>query len=242
MKQKDHLLKNQYLGLRVFVVKLIAFKPNSRPSIAKLNEIVTRFLKQSFEITSELANTIYYISPFSNGLRLYNILTHKERKLTLPFYALDGYETVQCNDLIMIIGGRYANEIYTADVNEIKISFDFHVTCNYKESMHIKRAWSRAYFDGNSIYVAGGFRKGYLADCEEYSMATNSWMVLPHLNEAKFGLDICGNDACLYAFGGFNGDYLSTIEVYDKHNEQGWEILPYTLSNPGEILHITGEP
>lgn len=56
----------------------------------------------------------------------------------------------------------------------------------------------------NEIYVAGGYHNGELTrSCEAYSISTNSWRVLPQLNEAKCSVTLCTlNGRYLYCFGG----------------------------------------
>jgi N-acetylneuraminic acid mutarotase len=99
---------------------------------------------------------------------------------------------------------------------------------------------------GNRIYVVGGF--GYdssnnetvpLAECEYFDTEAQTWHTVSSLQCGRGALSVVAVDGRLYAIGGFNGRYLSSVERYDPLTDS-WtycESLQQPRSGCG-IAHI----
>lgn len=92
------------------------------------------------------------------------------------------------------------------------------------------------------IIVAGGYINGKLSTkCEAFNVNTNTWQMLPELNEAKASSSLClMNDRFLYCFGGLSRNaqgqaFLSnSVEVIDITNPSArWEKLNINLPITG---------
>ena len=85
--------------------------------------------------------------------------------------------------------------------------------------MSIGRAGHSAIATEGSLYVVGGGLAGYLTHNERYDTANNVWSNFesPYLGEWRtLGLSRIENarTVSLYAMGGWNGDYLATVQTY----------------------------
>ncbi len=81
--------------------------------------------------------------------------------------------------------------------------------------------------DKHALYAIGGETdSGVTKDCEVYDVKENVWHPAPQLNEER-----CGHSACLlegktiYVVGGWNQDYLATVERLNVEESKKWELL-----------------
>ena len=83
--------------------------------------------------------------------------------------------------------------------------------------------------------IAGESAEGVIAACEVYDLKENQWKAAPALNDPR-----CGHSACLlggkfiYVFGGWNQNYLSSIECLELAESKKWDTIK--LSKKHNIL------
>ena len=66
------------------------------------------------------------------------------------------------------------------------------------------------------LYVAGGFDgQNYLTDVECYDPQTNSWLKVGSLQEPRSAASTCVMKDKLFVAGGFNGQFLDSLEIFD---------------------------
>jgi len=81
------------------------------------------------------------------------------------------------------------------------------------------------------LYAIGGYNGGDLSSVEMFTPSSNSWSNVTSLNTARSGLRATsgpcqGNTSatCLYAVGGYNNGYLSSVEMYTP-SSNSWSIV-----------------
>ena len=95
--------------------------------------------------------------------------------------------------------------------------------------------------DKNRIYTIGGENKaGVLKKSEYYDIKENKWITIATLNEPRCGLSACTLDSQIYIIGGWNLDYLSSMERLDTSSDNNkWETVnlnEHSLLEPGQII------
>eukprot|EP00826_Nyctotherus_ovalis_P016601 TRINITY_DN1480_c0_g1_i1.p1 TRINITY_DN1480_c0_g1~~TRINITY_DN1480_c0_g1_i1.p1 ORF type:complete len:498 (-),score=134.04 TRINITY_DN1480_c0_g1_i1:132-1625(-) len=79
----------------------------------------------------------------------------------------------------------------------------------------------------NKIYAIGGeCENKVLSHCECYDIKENCWVAVKKLREARCGLSACSLKTNVYAIGGWDKDYLGTIEELNTAEEsKGWRTV-----------------
>lgn len=91
---------------------------------------------------------------------------------------------------------------------------------------------------GEKIFAIGGTvgQQQPTNQGECYDVASNTWMQLPSLNEAKFSHSLCiFNDTQLFSFGGFDLSHKLSSKIERIHldaMEPRWEIINVQLPRP----------
>jgi DNA-binding CsgD family transcriptional regulator len=116
------------------------------------------------------------------------------------------------NDAIYVVGG-YANDHEFDRCDRYLPQEDRWEEC---APMSVARGGLSLIPAGGRLYAIGGGWTGYHTFNERYDPATNSWSVLPTPFTGQWrgmGATSRGND--IYALGGWNGQYLNTVEKYN---------------------------
>lgn len=82
--------------------------------------------------------------------------------------------------------------------------------------------------DTNTIFSIGGKsqQEKYINFCEEYNIKEDQWHPAASLNEKKQNISAAAFDcSIIFAFGGYNGHRLGTIEIYRPFVEYKWKII-----------------
>lgn len=99
---------------------------------------------------------------------------------------------------------------------------------------------------GNRIYVVGGFGHDSsknesvpLAHCEYFDTTTKTWNEVANLQTPRGAASVVSTGGRLYAIGGFNGQYLSSVECYDPITDSWTYCEPLRKARSGSgIGHI----
>ncbi len=116
------------------------------------------------------------------------------------------------NDAIYVVGG-YANEHEFDRCDRYVPREDRWEDC---APMSVGRGGLSLLPVGGRLYAIGGGWTGYHTFNERYDPATNSWSIVqtPFIGQWRgMGAASIGND--IYALGGWNGQYLNTVEKYN---------------------------
>jgi len=162
----------------------------------------------------------------SNELNIYNIETKKATKttLTINFVFPFRFVTIESNNHVYLNGGDNDHSVFFKShylYDELRGSLLPLSDMNEGRSRH---ALAKA--EGKIYAIGGENAKDVLGHCEYYDIGNNKWNVCAELNESRCGLAACTFKNIIYVIGGWNQDYLSTIETLDT-SEKGnkWEIL-----------------
>jgi len=81
----------------------------------------------------------------------------------------------------------------------------------------------------DTMYSIGGKSKDrkFLTQCEKYEISKDRWELAPSLNEGKLNVGATAvNGTTIYAFGGFKGSHVGTIECLNTlGTKKAWKII-----------------
>jgi len=115
------------------------------------------------------------------------------------------------NDAVYVVGG-YANNHEFDRCDRYLPKEDRWETC---APMSVARGGLSLVPSGGRLYAIGGGWTGYLTFNERYDPSADAWSVVPSPFTGQWrgmGAALVGND--IYAFGGWNGQYLNAVEKY----------------------------
>ena len=88
--------------------------------------------------------------------------------------------------------------------------------------------------------LAGEGPEGAKDSCEVYNINTNRWTPCPSLNVARCSLSACIVDQTLFVVGGWNQDYLDTIEKLKVDDGNHWVLLKLEKKHPLKAVQVAG--
>ena len=155
-------------------------------------------------------------------LALYNPLLNTRKYFTMtgkPNYYSD---TIAFHYKIFFMGGANPdiNDVSQLNVKSMKLtSKDRMLTCKHEAALCIA---------SEKIYSIGGYRQGFLSECQKYSIKLDKWEKLPNLNHEKNNLaSVVFNENQIYAIGG-NSYYNNPdrfIERLGINKDKKWELI-----------------
>jgi hypothetical protein len=163
----------------------------------------------------------------TNSMELFDLDT-KLRK-SIPFHNTiffgDGYDYAITAQALLITGGNDAFGVFKRTL-EVNLKAE---CCLTKSEMHYSK-YHHTFIPLNQriFYTLGGKDAFcYLNACEEYSLEKDEWEECCHLTERKAKVSCTSFDGyLLFAFGGHNGTFLSTIEKMNlKSVIKQWNVI-----------------
>jgi hypothetical protein len=98
-----------------------------------------------------------------------------------------------------------------------------------KAPMQLARSNHFSLYSQGFLYVVGGYRSNSpLKECERYDLAKDQWESIASLPIPCRGASLVEDCQKVYAMGGFNGDWLNSVQVLCLRSLM-WEVLLLTL-------------
>ena len=163
-----------------------------------------------------------------NTLNIYSPDTKKatSTKITLGFILPFRFVAIEASNNVYLNGGDNDHGVYLKSnylYDELRGALLPLADMNEARSRHALVSVEGKHL----LYAIGGEnQKGVLKHCEFYEIAENKWTAGPELHEARCGLSACALGNVIYAIGGWDQDYLATVERLDV-SEPGhkWEVV-----------------
>ncbi len=172
-----------------------------------------------------------------NLFHIYNIETKSvaTTKITAGFILPFRFVTVEAFNNVYLNGGDNDHSVFLKShylYDELRGTLVPLADMNEPRSRHALAAAE------GKLYALGGENAcGVTGHCEYYEPAENRWTVAPALNDARCGLSACAVGNTVYAVGGWNKDYILSIErLSGKH----WESVKLGKKAPLKPLQVAG--
>jgi len=131
-------------------------------------------------------------------------------------------DTIAFRYKIFFMGGANleTDDVFQLNVKSMKYtSKQRMLTCEYAAALCIA---------SEEIYSIGGYRQGFLSDCQKYSIKLDKWEKLPNLNQEKNNLaSPVLNENHIYAIGG--NDYYNKpvcfVERLGINKDKKWKLI-----------------
>ena len=179
----------------------------------------------------------------------YDLIT---KKLTNTNVGIPAHSRmVQLQNRIFVTGGNTVTTV--SEYMEATKTLAAKASMTYARNSH-----AIARIAKTSFCVIGGYNStGYIKECEEYDITTNTWKSFPSLTEGKYYIGVMlSKRSVLYCFGGCNGTaWLNTLERIDiKPAPTSWAKVGLSVNeatygsratmyqfSPNQILIFRGE-
>jgi len=179
------------------------------------------------------ASVIYIFDQKLFGIFVYHIEMKKTAiiKGAADFGVASNHDSVQIKNDLYISGGFDTSKVQfsKAMIKLVFIDLD-NIKPEQKQEMLIAKSQHKlVMLNPTTIYCLGGKskEKKFLNHCEKYDITENKWEKAPPLKEEKLNISATAlNEIFIYAFGGFNGNYSTSIEVLNTQKlTDGWKIV-----------------
>ncbi len=176
-------------------------------------------------------------------LNIYNLDTKKvtSTKITSGFILPFRFVSIEAGNNVYLNGGDNDHQVYLKShylYDELRGALLPLADMNEARSRH-----ALVSVEGKQlVYAIGGEnQKGILKHCEFYEVAENKWTVGPELHETRCGLSACALGTTIYAVGGWDQEYLSSIERLEVA-EPGhkWETVKLAKKSSLKPVQIAG--